>query len=252
VFDAQYFDQEPVIETRKIIQAINEELFIDDLLIERNRNLISIFNYTLTEFPAPEWLIKTSLIDVEHRIRSLTPFQNYSRDNQEFVLDYIQEVKPYHVQIREFNLRYNGFNEWFGDMTDFDLPAYYDTSLQIPQFTSPILLPYAHSDSLNAESNTLSDLPASSTVWNTWPYSQWYSNYLLRLDSIEVINGGTGYSEPPLVEIIPNTNDPAPTVTARAVAIRCRWPPLKFIPRSPISVKSLNSSKPRSRSSAQA
>jgi hypothetical protein len=28
VFDAQYFDQEPVIETRKIIQAINEELFV--------------------------------------------------------------------------------------------------------------------------------------------------------------------------------------------------------------------------------
>jgi hypothetical protein len=39
VFDAQYFDQEPVIETRKIIQAINEELFVDDLLIERNRQL---------------------------------------------------------------------------------------------------------------------------------------------------------------------------------------------------------------------
>jgi hypothetical protein len=33
VFDAQYYDQEPVIETRKIIQAINQELFIDYLAI---------------------------------------------------------------------------------------------------------------------------------------------------------------------------------------------------------------------------
>jgi len=86
VFDAQYFDQEPVIETRKIIQAINEELFVDDLLIERNKALTLMFNFVLSEFSAPEWLVKTSLIDVDHRIRNLEPFQNYRQDNQEFVL----------------------------------------------------------------------------------------------------------------------------------------------------------------------
>jgi hypothetical protein len=219
VFDAQYYDQEPVIETRKIIQAINEELFIDELAIERNRSLTSVFNFVLSEFAAPEWLVKTSLIDVEHRIRSLTPFQNYSRDNQEFVLDYIQEVKPYHVQVREFNLRYNGFDQWFGDMTDFDLPAYYNTSLQVPQFTSPILLPYFHSTSFGSETNTLSDLPANSTVWASWPYNQWYNNYLLSLDSITVVETGSGYTEPPEVEIIANPNDPAPSVPAEATAV---------------------------------
>jgi len=219
VFDAQYYDQEPVIETRKIIQAINEELFIDDLQIERNRSLTSMFNFVLSEFAAPEWLIKTSLIDVEHRIRSLTPFQNYSRDNQEFVLDYIQEVKPYHVQIREFNLRYNGFDQWFGDMTDFDVPAYYNTSLQVPQFTSPILLPYDHGTAFNSETNVLSDLPSNSTVWSSWPYSQWFGNYLLRLDSVDLIETGSGYTEPPEIEIIANPNDPAPSVAAEAVAV---------------------------------
>ena len=219
VFDAQYFDQEPVIETRKIIQAINEELFVDDLLIERNRALTLMFDFVLSEFAAPEWLTKTSLIDVEHRIRALLPFQNYVRDNQEFVLDYIQEVKPYHVQIREFNLRYNGFNEWSGDMTDFDLPAYYDTSTDIPQFTSPILLPYDHSTSFNSETNTLSDLPADSTVWSSWPYSQWYNNYLLSLDSVALITAGSGYTEPPLVIITANPNDPTPTEAAEATAI---------------------------------
>ena len=219
VFDAQYFDQEPVIETRKIIQAINEELFVDDLFIERNRSLTLMFDFVLSEFAAPEWLTKTSLIDVEHRIRALLPFQNYVRDNQEFVLDYIQEVKPYHVQIREFNLRYNGINKWFGDMTDFDLPAYYDTSTDIPQYTSPILLPYDHSTAFNSETNTLSDLPADSTVWSSWPYSQWYNNYLLSLDSVALITGGSGYTEPPTVVITANPNDPAPTKAAEATAI---------------------------------
>ena len=219
VFDAQYFDQEPVIETRKIIQAINEELFIDELLIERNRALTLMFNFVLSEFGAPEWLVKTSLIDVEHRIRALLPFQNYSRDNQEFVLDYIQEVKPYHVSIREFNLRYNGADEFFGDMTDFDLPAYYNTALEIPQFTSPILLPYNHSTAFNSETNNLSDLPSNSTVWADWPYSQWYNNYLLTVGSIAIVETGSGYSIPPLVIIIANPNDPAPTEVATATAV---------------------------------
>ena len=61
VFDAQYFDQEPVIETRKIIQAINQELLIDDLAIERNLGLSLMFDFVLSEFLAPEWLIKTKI-----------------------------------------------------------------------------------------------------------------------------------------------------------------------------------------------
>lgn len=212
VFDAQYYDQEPSIETRKIIQAINQELLIDELAIERNRALILMFNFVLSEFSAPEWLVKTSLIDVDHKIRELLPFQNYSRDNQEFVLDYIQEVKPYHVQIREFNLKYFGSDTYLGDLTDFDVPAYFNTSLEIPQFTSPILLPYDHG---TAEiSNVLSDAAASDTIWSRWPYSQWYNNYLLDIVSITVVDGGSGYTEAPEVTI---SGDATEAATAVAV-----------------------------------
>jgi hypothetical protein len=209
VFDAQYFDQEPVIETRKIIQAINEELFVDDLAIERNKALTLMFNFVLSEFSAPEWLVKTSLVDVDHRIRQLIPYQNYVRDNQEFVEDYIQEVKPYHVSIREFNLKYTGFDEFFGDNADFDLPAYYNTSLQVPKYTSPILLPYNPGTAFNSANNTQSDLPESSTVWQSWPYSQWYNNYLLSLDNVEMVENGSGYSEPPTVTFVGECIEPA-------------------------------------------
>jgi hypothetical protein len=214
VFDAQYYDQEPVIETRKIIQAINEELFVDDLAIERNRALTLMFNFVLSEFSAPEWLVKTSLIDVDHRLRDLVPFQNYIRDNQEFVEDYIQEVKPYHVQIREFNLKYSGFDQYLGDVTDFDLPAYYDTSLEVPQYVSPILTPYESGSAFNAALNTKSNVPATSTLWATWPYNQWYNNYLLELQDIEIVDGGSGYTEPPIVVITGTA-----TESAEAIAI---------------------------------
>ena len=205
VFDAQYFDQEPVIETRKIIQAINEELLVGDLLIERNKALTLMFNFILSELQAPEWLVKTSLIDVDHKIRELVPFQNYIRDNQEFVSNYIQEVKPYHVQVRAFNLTYSGRDSFLGGLTDFDVPAYYDTNLTVPQYVSPILLPYAHSTSQS--SNTLSDTPANSTIWADWPYSQWFENYTLHLDSITVIDQGVGYTVAPIITIIPGSGD---------------------------------------------
>lgn len=218
VFDAQYFDQEPVIETRKIIQAINEELFVGDLLIERNRALTLMFNFVLSEFSAPEWLVKTSLIDVDHRIRNLEPFQNYRKDNQEFVLDYIQEVKPYHVQVREFNLRYDGLDNYAGDISDFDVPAYYNTSLVVPQFTSPILniddpddpryeQPYLHAS--YQQFNTLSDTSPASLIWQAWPYNQWYNNYLLTLESITVVDNGQNYTEAPTVTIVGDAEVPA-------------------------------------------
>jgi hypothetical protein len=209
VFDAQYFDQEPVKETRKIIQAINEELLIDDLGVQRNKALVLMFDYVLSESLAPEWLVKTSLIDVDHNIRQLIPYQNYLVDNQEFVEDYIQEVKPYHVSVREFNLKYTGFDEFFGDIADFDVPAYYNTSLEIPKFTSPILLPYDQGTAFGSPTNIESDLPATSAVWTTWPWSQWYNNHLLQLDSVTVISGGSGYTEPPVVIITGDALVPA-------------------------------------------
>ena len=207
VFDAQYFDQEPVIETRKILQAINQQLFIEDLLIERNKNLTLMFDFILSELQAPEWLIKTSLIDVDHNIRELLPFPNYVQDNQEFVTDYIQEVKPYHVQVREFNLTYNGLDPFAGDLTDFDLPAYYNTTVAVPQFTSPILLPYTHAAA--QPSNINSDVSATDPIWTAWPWSQWYDNYTLHVDSVRIINGGSGYITVPEVVITGDATTPA-------------------------------------------
>ena len=192
VFDAQYFDQTPQTETRKIIQSINEELLIDDLLVDRNNITVLMLNYILTEQLAPQWLTKTSLIDVEHNIRELLPYPTYRRDNQDFVLDYLNEVKPYHVQIREFNLKYNGFDDFAGDIADFDLPAYYDADLAVPQYVSPIL----------SETETgPSDRASNNIIWQTTPYDQWFDNYKLSIEEIVIVDGGSGYTSIPTVTI---------------------------------------------------
>lgn len=192
VFDAQYFDQEPVTETRKILQSLNEEILIDDLAIERNRLLILMFNYILQEQQAPLWLTKTSLIDVDHVVRDLLPFQIYRRDNQDFVEDYITEVKPYHVQYRQFNLIYKAADQYDGTVTDFDLPAYWDSAQDL--FVSPVL-----DDDTENPLSTTSSVPSTSSVWQTLPWSQWFQNYTLAISSITVDEQGTGYTVPPEV-----------------------------------------------------
>ena len=198
VFDAQYFDQEPIVETRRIIESINEELFINDLVANRNEAVTLTFKYVLSEQIAPDWLYKTSLIDVDHSLRVLQPFQIYKPDNQDFVRDYINEVKPYRTKIRDFNLTYAGEDQFSGDITDFDLPAYFNNAQN--KFTSPIL---------DNESRYESSLPDSSEVWQSFPYNQWYGTYLLALSSIEIVAGGTGYTVEPEVTVSGNADVPA-------------------------------------------
>ena len=208
VFDSQRWDQNPITETRQILKAINQELLIDDLAIYKNELLILTFEYILTEQTAPEWLFKTSLIDVEHKIRDLLPYQIYRQDNQDFVQDYLEEVKPYHVKIKEFNLRYDGIDQFLGTLSDFDVPAYYNSTLEkfiSPQLNGPEFL----NDGTINDSRALSN----AAIWQTWPYSSWYSNYTLSLDSITVVEGGSGYTVAPLITVVGDA-----TTTATAVA----------------------------------
>ena len=204
VFDAQRFSQAPNIETRQILKALNEEIFTTDLQKFRNELLILTFEFIMSEQPAPDWLFKTSLIDVNHKIRDLIEYPIYRRDNQDFVSEYINEVKPYHVQVREFNLRYEGEDTYNGSITDFDLPAYYD-SLR-GQFVSPIL-----DDSENPKS--LSAVPSTSAVWQTFPWSQWYNNYKLVVKSVTVLKPGSGYTVAPQVIVTGDATTQA-TMTA--------------------------------------
>jgi hypothetical protein len=198
VFDAQRFVQAPITETRQILRSINEEIFTGDLLIHRNELLMLVFEYIMSEQQAPGWLFKTSLIDIDHKIRDLLPYPIYRRDNQTFVEDYINEVKPYHVRIKQFNLRYTGAELFDGTLTDFDVPAYYNGS-----YVSPIL------DNSMPPLDQVSSKPSYDPLWTQLPYNQWYNNYKLKLQGVELLNAGEGYTVPPQVEIFGDAEVPA-------------------------------------------
>jgi hypothetical protein len=102
--------------------------------------------------------------------------------------------------IRELNLIYDGFDLYQGAATDFDLPAFYNT-VQVPnQFMSPILTPYDTPTALGTgRLNTYSDVAPDSALWTVEPYNQWFSNYTLTLESVNISDDGDGYSVEPLV-----------------------------------------------------
>lgn len=206
VFDAQYFDQEAVIETRQIIKSINEELFINDLATHRIELIILMFNYVLSEQKSTDWLVKTSLIDVQHNLRDLEQYKILKRDNQDFIEGYLNEVKPYRTQIKEFNLVYNGNDLFQGDATDFDLPAKFDVALN--KYISP-----RH---VLSNENVIGEgvYSLDNSIWSRYEYADWRQNFSLSIESVNVIDSGSGYTSVPQVIVEGECDIPA-EMTAR-------------------------------------
>ena len=174
-FDTDLYDVYPSTETRYIIRALNEEIYTDELLILRNKSLILLFEYIQTETTESQnylvWLNKTSLVDVSHTIRELIPLEVFRSDNEIFLEGYVNEAKPYHVVIKDFLFKYTRTDIFEGDITDFDLPAQYNSS--VDQFISPALV---YSNPVLDNQYLLGD-----TIWQTPAYSQWYQNYGLSI-----------------------------------------------------------------------
>ena len=181
VFDFQLFDQEPQIETRKIIEAVYSNIFTENLTIENNRIWTKMMYYILDEQPFVDWLFKTSFISVFHNIRALDALPYYRRDNQDYVKDFINEAKPYHTKIREYVLNYNKTDPYDGDVTDFDVHSYYDTDNNY--YRKP-----------NSRTGDAELLEAGLNV----PFSE---NFTFAVDSIVVYDGGSGYVTAPAITI---------------------------------------------------
>ena len=170
-FDTDSFDEYPSEETRWIIRALNEQIYIDELITYRNKSLILLFEYIQSETDESQnflpWLNKTSLVDVSHTIRELKPIQNFQSDNQNFLSGYLNEVKPYHVVIKDFLFNYTGEDIYQGTISDFDLPAEYNSN--VDRYISPQLV-------YNNVNNENQYLPTNA-IWQTPQYKDWFNNY---------------------------------------------------------------------------
>jgi len=178
-FDTDVFDTFPAVETYYIIRALNEQIFTGPLLEHRNKSLILMFEYIQSENDDGNnylpWLNKTSFADVTYTVRELQQEVNYHVDNTTLLGDYINEVKPYHTVIKDFDLRYTNTDVVYSNTSDFDIPPVYNS--KTGKFTSP-QMKFINPNNYKNEYNV------GDAVWNDSNYINWYNHYGLALNGI--------------------------------------------------------------------
>ena len=104
-----------------LINALKQDIFKN---IEINELFFCMVNFVHAEQNIVDWAFKTSYMVISGFNETLeqTPFDN--KDNIESIIDYINEVKPYHVKIRDFVRSLSPPQELANtSVTDFDKPV---------------------------------------------------------------------------------------------------------------------------------
>jgi hypothetical protein len=183
-FDDNFFDQEPTIETRKILTALRDDLFINDLAVEYNTLFFTGLRKVLEEQTYVDWMFKTSFINVKNSVRPLDQRKTYTTGTDSWIESYINEVKPFHTKLREYKLGYTGTDTQDGIFTDFDNPPFYDEAI-------------GKIRSLNVSSDT--------DKLTQYPWQMWNDYHKKYVQSITVTHGGSGYQVAPTVTIVGGT-----------------------------------------------
>ena len=194
-FDQVGFSTTLSVELRNIFESLVADIFIDENAVEINKLFFTLLNYILSEQTSVDWAIKTSLVTILHKIRKLEQFPNYIKDNQDYYEQYINEVKPYRTQIREYLLAYQGTDVLDAAISDFDYPSIYDTATASFRILDP---------------NNARDL----LLINNSSRKDWLENYKYQIQNLVLNTGGTGYVSAPRVQI---TGGGGSGATARAV-----------------------------------
>ena len=173
-------------EIRIIFETIQKDIFINELAVDFNNLFFFLVNYILTEQKSVDWIFKTSFITIFHQLKKLEQFPVYIQDNQTYYEQYINEIKPYRTSIREYLIDYQGSDEYYGDATDFDIPATYISNVNA--YRSP-----NDSGTVASDAYSLANLPQ---------YTEWYNNYTYGIKSVTVSNSGTGYTITPTIAVV--------------------------------------------------
>ena len=183
-FDDNFFDQEPSIETRNVLTALRDDLFINDLAGEYNTLFFTGLRKVLAEQTYVDWMFKTSFINAKNSVRQLDQRKTYTTGTDSWIESYINEVKPFHTKLREYTLGYDKTETQDGLFSDFDNPTFYDA-------TTGKIRP------LNVDLDT--------DKLTEYPHQMWYDYHKKYVSSITVSKGGSGYTKTPTVTIVGGT-----------------------------------------------
>ena len=187
IYDAKFYDNEPTVETRKILEALKDDILIDDLAADYNELFFASVRYVFAEQPNVDWAFKTSFVKAKHNVGELTQKVTYQNDNLSSYSDYIDEVKPFKTKIREYLSAYERTEETNSVVTDFDLPAVYDEEKKA---IVPKQIRIVDNDIVGEEG-----------LFEEYPDLNWLENVGFKITGIHITDPGRGYLTAPKVII---------------------------------------------------
>lgn len=112
-----------------LADAILDSNVITDL--EQNELWFSMINFVHAHHDQVDWAFKTSFLTIVGYNEAMIQSPVTQPDTTDFILSYIEEVKPYHVTVRDFSRSYAPPVD-IGNttVTDFDKPGYFDETTQ--------------------------------------------------------------------------------------------------------------------------
>lgn len=204
VYDIGFYDREPVNELRNIVEAIQSDLFTGDLTVEYNKAFFASIRYVLAEQPNVDWVFKSSFVKAKHNVGELIQKVAYQNDNLENYQDYINEVKPYKTDVREYISSYQRTEPTNSVITDFDLP---------PSYIGGVIQPSVAKFTNNEVTN----------LWEKYftnPYKNWTDNNTYEILRIEISDGGSGFKASPQVFVSGDSGATARAYVARGKVTR--------------------------------
>ena len=119
---SKYYENMYSVQTYEFINMLYtyaDKRFIKDIFFE-------MIDYMYTEKTYPDWIFKTSYIDLFMLNKPLRQYAIYQNDNYDDIIDYVNETKPYHTKIRETERVYP-----YGEVADTDVDIYEAMELEL-------------------------------------------------------------------------------------------------------------------------
>lgn len=159
-------------ELRKLLNAFRSEVFINQHIVDQNELYFSLLNYVYSEQKNIDWTFKTSYIYIKQYKIPLVPSTLYIPDQIDNIIGYINDVKPYHTQVRDYTAAYTAIDIAAGTSAD---TMFSKTTLQFgPDFGGPYEPGHWDADCNDATA----PLQWDSQAWDICP-----DNYAIILDA---------------------------------------------------------------------
>ena len=187
-FDSNFYDNNPNVELRLILETLRDYIFVNNLEIEYNQLFMAALRYVMAEQQSVDWMFKTSFVKSKHNRESLSQSDiTFNNDNLSSYQNFVEEFKPYSTKIREFISEYTVIDPTNSSISDFDLQPSYNTLTDLIEPSTAII-----TDNVISKQNLDTD---------NYPRKNWADNFGYEVTEIKLGDSGTGYTFEPVIKL---------------------------------------------------